>query len=111
MIIAEDTDRVKKLMKQSIRLFRSPTLLKAWGIDFPGLPLKRIVDTVHFAAKEDSAALQLADLCAFTFGRAMKDKPVPLSVFEVLYRHIKWIQDFKPDIKLPELSEITDTVP
>jgi hypothetical protein len=111
MIIAEDADRVKKLMKKSIRLFRSPALLKAWGIDFEGLPLKRILDTVHFAAKEECAALQLADLCAFTFGRAIKDKPVPVSVFEILYRHLRWIQNFKPDIKLPELSEITEIVP
>ena len=33
-----------------------------------GLPLKRIIDTVHFADKQGAAPLQLADLCAFIWG-------------------------------------------
>jgi hypothetical protein len=111
IIIAEDTDRVKKMLKIAIRLFRNPAMLKAAGLELPGLPLKRIVDTVLFAAKEDCAALQLADLCAFTFGRAFKDKTIPMQVFGILYNHCKWIQSFKPDVKLPELSEITETLP
>jgi len=112
MVIAEDTDRVKRLMKASVKLFRTPALLKAFGIDhLPDLQLTRIVDTVYFAAKDDSAALQLADLCAFTFGRAMNEKPVPVQVFRILYSHVRWIQEFKPDVRLPELAEITETVP
>jgi hypothetical protein len=112
IIIAEDTDRVKKMMKASMRVFRNPALLRAYGLDaIPTFPLKRIVDTVLFAAKEDCAALQLADLCAFIFGRGFKDKPIPVQVFSVLYKHLRWIQEFKPDIKMLELSEVTETVP
>lgn len=112
MIIAEDTDRVKQLMKLAIRICRNPKLVKDWGLDHvPGLPLKRVIDTVHFAAKANSAALQLADLCAFTFGRGMKDKPVPTDVFAVLWNHIKWIASFKPDLKFPELSDLTEPAP
>lgn len=35
------------------------------------LPLKRIVDTVYFAAKTDSSILQLADACAFACKRKL----------------------------------------
>jgi hypothetical protein len=31
------------------------------------LPIRRIVDTVHFAEKDDAVLLQLADACAFIF--------------------------------------------
>src|SRR6266852_5096161 len=65
IIIAEDTDRVKRLVKASIMLFRTPAMLRAYEVDWiQGLPLKRIIDTVHFASKGHAAALQLADLCA-----------------------------------------------
>jgi Protein of unknown function (DUF3800) len=112
MIIAEDADRIKPMLKKIIKLLRTPALLRANGMDqIPGVPLRRIIDTVHFAAKEDSASLQLADLCAFTFARAWNNKPIPMQVFSILYSHIKWIQRFRPDVPLPELSEVTETVP
>jgi hypothetical protein len=111
IIIAEDTDRVKRLVKASIMLFRTPAMLQAYGIDWiQGLPLKRIIDTVHFASKGHAAALQLADLCAFTLCRMMRHKPVPFGVLEILHKHYRWIQSFKPNIKLPDLSEFTETI-
>jgi hypothetical protein len=36
MIIAEDTDRVKKMLKLAIRMFRTPALLKMIGLDWIG---------------------------------------------------------------------------
>lgn len=37
------------------------------GVNRRCLPLNRIVDTVHFAEKDDAPLLQLADVCAFIF--------------------------------------------
>jgi hypothetical protein len=106
IIIAEDTDRVKRMLKASISMLRNPDSLKSAGLDWiEQLPLKRIVDTVLFAAKEDCAALQLADLCAFTVGRGFKDKPVPMEAFRILYRHFRWVRHFRPDFNLPENIE------
>jgi hypothetical protein len=106
MIIAEDTDRVKKMMKAAIQLLRTPVSLKASGLDqFPSLPLKRVVETIHFAAKKESPPLQLADLCAFTFGRMMNGKPVPARVASIVIDHVKWISKFKPNVKFPNLTE------
>lgn len=44
------------------------------------LPVERIVETAHFANKEDSLPLQLADICAFIIKRHMcgKEKSEPL---------------------------------
>lgn len=53
MIIAEDADRIKPMLKKIIKLLRTPALLRTNGMDqLPGVPLRRIIDTVHFAAKE-----------------------------------------------------------
>ena len=60
-----------------------------------GLPLKRIVDTPHFAAKEDAAALQLADLVAFTLGRLTKKKPVVNVISMVLENRLQWTKVFR----------------
>lgn len=96
MIIAEDTDRVKPLIKGVIRMLRTPSLMKASGLDrFSVIPLKRIIDTVHFAAKDKSSFLQLADLCAFILGRAMKNNTVPDPAFSVLFKRLDWIDEYR----------------
>jgi hypothetical protein len=73
-VIHEDGTSAKPLIKQSVRFLRSPALLDGGGIDEPvrkqfNLPLRRIIDTVHFAEKADARPLQLADLVAFTCAR------------------------------------------
>ncbi len=65
LLIAEDLPEVRALLRQTQIIMRSPTKLAEWGIPLDVLPLKNIRDTVHFAAKEDSRPLQLADACAF----------------------------------------------
>lgn len=54
------------------------------------LPLKRIIDTVHFAEKTDARPPQLADLCAFMLARYLKGFSVPPYAMEILTRHMKW---------------------
>ena len=96
MVVAEDTDKIKRLLKGVIRGLRSRDFLSKHGappivIADYDLPLKRIVDTVHFAAKPDAKALQLADLCAFTFGRALKNLPFWEDVGDILKANAAWI--------------------
>jgi hypothetical protein len=52
-VIHEDGTPTKRLIKLSVRFARSADHLKAQGYAdvLPGLPLNRIIDTVHFAEK------------------------------------------------------------
>ena len=72
MVIAEDSDRVKLPLKRAAPLLRDSRLSMVQG-----LPLRHIIDTVHFAAKQDSTPLQLADLCVFILRRWLAEKPIP----------------------------------
>jgi len=97
LITAEDNDYVKRMMKESVRILRSQPLMDQRGLNELGelgLPLKRIVDTPHFASKRDCPPLQLADLCAFVIGRVMKDKPVPTNVATIIANHLKWTRTY-----------------
>jgi Protein of unknown function (DUF3800) len=99
-VIHEDGAAAKPLIKLFTRVMRNPHLMAQWGIspeaaNHFGIPLKRVIDTVHFAEKADARPLQLADLCAFILGRAMQEKPVPMGAFEIIYRHLRWILDIQ----------------
>lgn len=79
MFIAEDRERVRKMLKVSHAMLRgrmSEEDKEALGFDeirvgiFEKLiPFERIVETVHFAQKTESSLLQIADVCAFTIKR------------------------------------------
>jgi hypothetical protein len=93
-VIHEDGPRSKKIIKSIVRALRNSEFMesaRAAELRNVGLPLKRIIDTVHFAAKPDARALQLADLCAFIFGRLSKKLPVPKAVEEIIFRHAAWL--------------------
>jgi len=94
-VIHEDGTPAKRLIKRVVRTFRSTELLKAEGFSTElqeqyGVPLKRIIDTVHFAEKADARPLQLADLCAFILARGLKNLAVPEYAFDVVWRHMRW---------------------
>jgi len=61
-IVAEDNNQVRRHLKGVNELFRNPD-----GKLYPNnfLPLRNIRGPVHFANKDESRPLQLADLCAF----------------------------------------------
>jgi hypothetical protein len=89
-----------ELIRHFVRVARDPALMRAW--EFPeeaakefNLPLRRIIDTVHFAEKADARPLQLADLCAFILGRAMKGMEVPIGVFETIFRQLAWLLEIQ----------------
>ena len=94
LITAEDNDYVKKITKNALRTLRSKSLMEKAGMssvmDRLDLPLKRIIDTAHFAAKQECPALQLADLCAFIIGRVNKQKKAPEDVAIIIAKHLMW---------------------
>jgi hypothetical protein len=78
MLIAEDREIMRKMLKLAHSLFRG-RLPKEYQIDLERfkqdaltrilMPLERIVETVHFAQKAESSLLQVADICAFAIKR------------------------------------------
>lgn len=63
-IVAEDNDQARKMLKGVHEVLRFPERSTGlWENNF--LPLQRIRGSVHFADKNESGPLQLADLCAF----------------------------------------------
>ena len=95
-VVHEDGTKAKRLIKNSVLLARNEHLLDRWGLSVEarqevGLPLNRIIDTVHFVDKQGARLLQLADLCAFTLGRVAKDHGVQEHVFNVIWRHLEWM--------------------
>lgn len=84
-VVHEDGAPAKNFIKYTVRVLRSNELLASHDFDERtksafGLPLRRIIDTVHFAEKAEARPLQLADLCAFILGRAMHQKPIPFKL-------------------------------
>ncbi len=73
-IVAEDNDQVRKMLKGVHDGFRFPE--KSPGI-WPNniLPLRSIRGSVHFASKDKSGPLQLADLCAFVIRGYLSGHP------------------------------------
>ena len=99
-VVHEGGAATSALIKRAVRVLRHPGLMTKAGMSGMdqqelSLPLKRIIDTVHFADKADARPLQLADLCAFVLGRALKDMPIPSRAFRIIWKHLKWRQRFK----------------
>jgi hypothetical protein len=93
MLVAEDTDRIKRAVKDSHTFLRDPKRIAGTEFaGFPGLPLRKIVDTPHFASKTDSKLLQLADMCAFLIMRRLTRQETSQPFFEVIapqiFRHL-----------------------
>jgi hypothetical protein len=100
-VVHEDGVSAKLLIKLSVRWARNSQHLESKGLTEAGkvigLPLRRIIDTVHFAEKGDARPLQLADLCAFILNRGLKDKPVPEVATTIVFKHLKWISEIQSE--------------
>jgi hypothetical protein len=115
-VVHEDGSQANKMIKRVVRMMRSRELMSAAGFDEDpefyerhNLPLKRIIDTVHFAEKADSRPLQLADLCAFILARGMRgEAPVPKYAADVIWRHMRWYlkEHLPPEKANLDLSEM-----
>jgi hypothetical protein len=91
MLFAEDTDRVKPALKMAHAFMRDGS--KIIGTEFedvPELPLRKIVDTPHFADKADSVPLQLADTCAWLILRRLAKRLDTQPFFEAIAPQLLW---------------------
>jgi hypothetical protein len=107
-VVHEDGTPAKKMIKNIVRTMRSRDLMQAKGFSLDdiqffeknyNIPLKRIIDTVHFAEKADARPLQLADLCAFILARGLKGLEVPTYASNIVWKYMRW---FFKDIIPPE---------
>jgi hypothetical protein len=95
-VVHEDGPRRKHFIQRCVEILRSEELMESEGMnkqarDELRLPLRRIIDTVHFATKPGARPLQLADLCAFVFGRFQQNKSVPNEAFELIWKRLRWL--------------------
>ena len=91
MLIAEDTDLVKPTLKEAHAFLRNPAKVAASEMaDSPDLPLTKIIDTIHFASKQDSAPLQVADACAYIIKRYLMGKPDAMDFYKLLLPQLIW---------------------
>lgn len=107
-VVHEDGAQAKRIIKQAVRVLRRDDLMASAGLGALkgryGLPLKRIIDTVHFADKPGATPLQLADLCAFIIGRALREQPIPSYCLQVIWRHMRWRQKDAPPPNVPDAA-------
>lgn len=103
MLIAEDRDIMRKILKMGHAVFRGRApkqfqdeleAIRREEIFAKLFPLERIVETVHFAQKTESSLLQIADISAFAIKRAVMKS----SHWERLYRPLEGQILFKPDV-------------
>ena len=77
MLVAEDRDSIRLLLQNSHAMYRDPEQVAAINPKLLYFPFDRIRDTIHFAKKDESRHLQIADLCTFIFKRRLlKDEHV-----------------------------------
>jgi hypothetical protein len=84
ILIAEDRDKVRAELKEAIAVFRNPAAVLHLQLDEDWFPFRKIKDTVHFAKKSESRALQVADTCTFIVRGNMLKKPHNDRFFSVL---------------------------
>jgi hypothetical protein len=96
MLFAEDTDLVKQAVKETHAFLIDGDRIRGTAYEtMVDLPFTKIVDTPHFAAKADSAPLQLADLCAYLITRRLRRDVHSQRLFEIIAPQICWsISDF-----------------
>lgn len=89
LMVAEDNQQARAMFKEAHAAFKDPKLEVMPGNEHL-LPLTHIVDTVHFAAKTECAALQMADACAFSIKRYLMGKPFAERFFDPLRPQLNW---------------------
>jgi hypothetical protein len=93
LLIAEDTDKIKRFVKSSQAMLKSPRYkMPATNIseEINFFPLKHIKDTIHFAAKSESVCLQIADLCAFLIKRRLMRRSQSDYLFDLIEPQLVW---------------------
>ena len=87
MLIAEDTPEIKQTIHALHKLYTDRSIR-----DLPENAFRsnRIVDAVHFATKDQSLLLQIADHCAFIMKRKIMKRHELTKAFNILSPQIFW---------------------
>lgn len=74
MLIYEDNQTCRTLIRKTHNFLRIVDISPVLSDEIkPFFPMRRVVDTAHFADKTDTSLIQLADVCAFVMkGRLIK---------------------------------------
>jgi catechol 2,3-dioxygenase-like lactoylglutathione lyase family enzyme len=92
ILIGEDNAAIRALAKTAHNHFRDPDWIRATNPRLTYFPFERIKEGVHFSPKNESAAIQLADLVTFFVKkRLVKDKKA-----RDLYSQLKPMMLFHP---------------
>lgn len=91
-LVAENNDNARSAVKEMHHILRGRNLYELntdylYEIGKRYLPVSKIVDCVHFAAKDEAVLLQLADACAFTYRLYLEKKPNASDLFCALSRN------------------------
>jgi hypothetical protein len=99
MLVAEKTGKVEAFLKLIHGAFSTETVDIYWEnreidrelrknnkqlISHAAFKTRRIIDTIHFAAKGESALLQIADTCAFLLKRQLMQKQDSAGLFDLI---------------------------
>lgn len=80
--IVEDNHSARRAIKHMRGLLRRPIPdMSSFSED---LPIGRIIDTVHFAAKNEAVLLQIADACAYVIKRYLAGATYATELFKIM---------------------------
>ena len=100
MLIVEDNNEMRSLLKQVHLTHQNPNASAQLGINSEIIPFRKIKESPLFAAKNQSPSLQIADFCAYV----IKKSAVTDMKFDDLWKTISPLIIQMPDPDLP--SEI-----
>jgi hypothetical protein len=103
-VVAEDVPEKRKFLKQALKIpnldipltseFIRPTKNEIMSGEITQVnagQIDKIIDTVHFAGKEEAPLLQIADACAFSFRRYFSEQNYgDVLVREMLGHDLVW---------------------
>jgi hypothetical protein len=105
MIVAEDHPTAKAALRRIHSFAMSPTnvttLVPGWETY---LPLRKIIDTVHYGTKRESALLQLADVWSFVVKRRLMATKRTLPEGDRFYAPMAF-QHYQPELKSLKMPE------
>jgi len=84
LLIAEDRDSIRQRLKSAHSMYRDTVLMQQIDPRLVYFPFSHIRDTIHFAKKNESAHLQVADVCTFVIKRRLMKCPHITPLFNAI---------------------------
>jgi len=84
LLIGEDNSAIRAVAKMAHQHYRDPKWISENAPLLTYFPFERIRESVHFAAKPESKALQIADMCTFIIKKRLMNDPYVGPLYEAL---------------------------